>query len=173
MLRLLLAIWVASAGLTSHAQVYKHVDEDGNITFTDQPPPNATPVEINPTNTTPPPSRSAYPRPPPKPSDAVGSISYTVTISSPANETIIPRGPGNFSVTASTTPGLDSTHTLQLLMDGTPRGAAQRGTSWALSNVFRGEHTLEVAVMDEKGKQVAKSAGIKVFVFRPSSNFRN
>ena len=56
-------------------------------------------------------------------------------------------------------------------MDGSPREEPQTGTSWALTNVFRGSHTIEVAVVDEKGKQLAVSEAITVFVFRPSSNF--
>jgi hypothetical protein len=170
----ILWVAVASAVLTANAQIYKHVDEDGKVTFTDQRPPNAIPVEINPTNTTPPPSPSAYPETTPETSDdtATGAY-YTVTISSPADETIIPRGPGNFSVSANVTPGLYTVHTLQLLIDGSPHGEAQRGTSWALTNIFRGEHKLEVAVMDGNGEQVAISASVTVFVFRPSSNFRS
>jgi hypothetical protein len=169
-LKCLLILCFAGAGLTANGQIYKHVDEDGKITFTDKPPPNATPVEIKPVNTTPPPSPRAYPKATPKSDDDAASIDYTVSISSPANETIVAPGPGNFSVYASLEPGLSSAHTLQLLIDGSPHGETQRSTSWALTNIFRGEHNLEVAVLDAKGKQLIKSDGITVFVFRPSSH---
>ena len=168
----LLILWVAGAGLAANAQIYKHVDENGKITFTDQPPDDgrATQVEIKPINTTPPPSPSAYPRTTPEADDEAASSGYTISITSPADQTIIPRGPGNFSVSASISPSLAPAQTLQLLIDGSPRGEAQRNPSWAHTNVFRGEHQLVVAVLDANGEQVAKSDGITVFVFRPSSN---
>ncbi len=151
------------------AQIYKHVDENGNVTFTDQPPADAKPVEIGPTNTTAPPSRGLYPEAPSAP--PTSKKSYSVSISSPVNDTIIPRGPGNFSVSALVSPGLSSGDKLQLLMDGVPEGSPQGHSSWALTNVYRGTHILEVAVVSAKGKELAKSEGITVYVFRPSVNF--
>ena len=173
---LLRLVFVSVLGLLSclaQAQVYKHVDEEGNVTFTDQPPPNATPVEIQAPNTVAAPARNAYPEVPKPATPSVAGDSYKVSIASPANETIIPRGPGNFTVSASVFPSLGGDHNLQLLMDGEPREAAQKGSSWALTNVFRGERRLEVAVVDSKGKELAKSEPIVVFVFRPSSNNNN
>ena len=89
----------------------------------------------------------------------------------PDDETIIPRGPGNFSVSANISPSLQGKEKLQLLMDGEPRGEPQRGSAWPLTNVFRGTHVLEVTVIDPKGKELAKSEPVTVFVFRPSKNF--
>jgi hypothetical protein len=172
-LQLLLATWLVIATIPASAQVYKHVDEDGNITFTDQPPPNSTPVEISPLNTAVPPSRTAYPAAPSKVSEKAAGSDYKVSISSPADETIIPRGPGNFSVSASVRPALATDHKLQLLVDGSAHGAAQKAPSWSLTNIFRGERVLEVAVVNNKDKQLAKSASIKVYVFRPSTNDNN
>jgi hypothetical protein len=154
------------------AQVYKHVDEKGNVTFSDQPAPNAEKIDINPTNTTAPPSAEAFP-PPPPPAPAEAETAYKLAITSPANETIIPRGPGNFSVSASVSPALKGSHMLQLMMDGEAREEPQKGTTWTLTNVFRGEHTIQVAVIDGDGKQLNISDGIKVFVFRPSVNDAN
>ncbi len=172
-LHLLLITLLSLSSNLAHTQVYKHVDEKGNVTFTDQPPPNATPVEISAPNTAAPPSGNSYPKRPPSATPQATGSNYKVTISSPANETIIPRGPGNFTVSVSLSPKLRGGHKLQLLLDGEAREAAQTGSSWALTNVFRGERRLEVAVVDGKGKQLAKSKPIVVFVFRPSSNNNN
>lgn len=169
--RLLLFIAVLLPTLAT-AQVYKHVDEKGNVTFSDQPAPNAERIEINQTNTTAPPPADAFP-PPPPPKPQETPAAYELAITSPANETIIPRGPGNFSVTASVSPALKGGHLLQLIMDGEPREQPQRATTWNLTNVFRGEHTIQVAVFDGDGKQLNISDGVKVFVFRPSINDAN
>lgn len=171
MLRPFLLILLCLLTLGTQAQVFKHVDEDGNVTFTDQPPPDSTEVQINSTNIAAPPPSDAFPTPPPsdKP-DKDTDGAYKITITGPANETIIPNGPGNFTVSASVSPELADTHQLQLLLDGAPREEPQRSSSWALTNVFRGEHNLVVSVVDAKGKSLAKSDPVTVFVFRPSSN---
>ncbi len=176
MLRLFLITLITLIALLpwqAGAQVYKHVDEKGNITFTDQPSPNATPVEISTPNTYRPPSTTAYPKSTATTDDqaTANKVDYSVSITSPSDETIIPRGPGNFSLSARVSPSLKSGHTLQLLMDGAPRKAPQSHGGWSLTNVFRGEHKLEVAVIDKSGKTLATSDPVTVYVFRPSSNF--
>jgi hypothetical protein len=168
--RLLPCLLLLTLSVPAIAQVYKHVDEDGNITFTDQPPPNSTPVEIREPNSSSPPPVIA-PAPAVEAGEPVIVSGYDIAIISPAMDTIIPRGPGNFSVSASLSPALKDGHQLQLLMDGTPREARQTSPSWALTNVFRGAHELTVAVVDKKGKQISISAPVTVYVFRPSSNF--
>jgi len=114
---------------------------------------------------------NAYPRRA-APSEKAAKSTYTATITSPANETIIPNGPGNFSVSATVSPALQGDHRLQLLIDGTPVQEPQKGGSWSLTNVFRGEHSLVVSVIDETGAQVTASEPVIVFVFRPSTHKR-
>jgi len=168
MLRSGLMIVLASFSLVCMAQVYKHVDENGNVTFTDQPPPNSVPIEIREPNSLTAPAKIEYaPKAKPEPATA----GYEVKITAPANETVIPRGPGNFSVSASVAPSLQSGATLQLLIDGVAQGEPQRSSSWALTNVYRGTRLLSVAVLDDRGKELAKSPEVTVYVFRPSSNF--
>lgn len=177
MLRVFTIVLICLGCMQVSGQVYKHVDEDGNVTFSDRNQPNATPVEINTTNTSTPPSVQAYPLP--GSNDAAteagtdAAAGYEVTITSPANETIIPRGPGNFTVTSTVTPSLSNGHLLQLMMDGAPREQPNSYGTWALSNVFRGDHKLEVSVVTKTGETVSTSEPITVSVFRPSSNFNN
>jgi hypothetical protein len=176
-LRLLLITLIALFPWQAGAQVYKHIDEKGNITFSDQAAPGATPVEINTPNTSRPPSTTAFPTSATTAESddeaAANNIDYKVSITNPADETIIPRGPGNFSLSASVSPSLKSGHTVQLLMDGAPRQEPQTQGNWALTNVFRGEHKLAVAVIDKSGKTLATSEAVTVYVFRPSSNNRS
>ncbi len=173
MKHLMILLFCTLLGTAAFAQVYRVVDENGNVTFTDRPPPDAERVDVPTPNSAPPPATGIYNTPEPEATDEEDKASsYQVAITAPANETIIPRGPGNFSVSASVTPSLGGGHLLQLLLDGQPRQEPQAGTSWALTNVFRGEHNITVAVVDKDGKQLASSEPVTVFVFRPSSNFR-
>ena len=170
MLRTCLILLLTCYPVVAQAQVYKHVDENGKVTFTDQPPPGAELIEIRPPNTTPPPADLGYPKQTSAPEDTPAQT-YEVRITAPDDETIIPRGPGNFSVSANISPSLQGKEKLQLLMNGEARGEPQSGSSWSLTNVFRGTQVLEVTVIDAKGKELAKSEPVTVYVFRPSSNF--
>lgn len=160
----------------SSAQIFKTTDEHGNVSYSDTPPSSgpSEQVKLRETNSAPPPEilepRSAAPEPA---ADASAALDYSVTITSPANETTIPMGPGNFSVSAAVAPALGEDMLLQLLVDGTSSGAPQANASWALTNVFRGAHDVTVAVVDSKGKQLTVSGPVRVYVLRPSINFDN
>lgn len=155
----------------AQSSIYRTTDENGNVVFTDAPPANNKQsierIDNPHINSMPPPVQVEAP-------DATGADSseaapgYTVEITAPANETTIPNGPGNFSVTARVAPALEGDQSLQLFMDGAPRGDPQRNARWNLTNVFRGQHDLTVAVLDGSGETLAMSDPVRVYVFRPS-----
>lgn len=166
---------VAALAQAPAAKIYRTTDEQGNVVFTDNPPAAAgatEQVEIRQINTTPPPASMPKAAPKPKTDDPDAAL-YTVTIVSPENDTSFPMGPGNFSVTAKVQPSLANNESLQLYLDDMPWGNPQQATFWDLTNVFRGEHHLVVAVLDAQGKRLASSKPQRVFVHRPSVNFRN
>jgi hypothetical protein len=179
MTRLVLLVLLLTP-LTGLAQsIYRTVDEQGNVVFTDAPPASTQPterVEVNRTNTVQPPAEATRPAP----ANASGAgeaeiapLGYTVAITAPANETIIAMGPGNFTVSVSVTPPLNKYEGLQLFMDGEPRGGPQIDPTWDLTNVFRGQHDITVGVVDKSGKTLAMSPPVRVFVYRPSTNYKN
>ncbi len=170
----ILGLVVLLAGSGASAQVYRVVDENGNVTFTDKPPPNAEKLDIRTPNSSAPPTNGVFPKSSPSTTtdgeEGEEGTNYTLKITSPSDETIIPRGPGNFSVSASVSPSLQSGHKLLLMLDGSAHGEAQQSGSWSLTNVSRGEHALSVAAVDGSNKTLGTSASIKVYVFRPSIN---
>jgi hypothetical protein len=149
--------------------VYKVTDTDGNVTFTDTPPLSSdsiveehyvhAPNSAKPAVTTRTPAGSVEIEVPTR---------YDTRIVTPAENATIPMGPGNFAVQAALSPRLASSETLQLLLDGEPVGAPQRTANWQLTNVYRGEHRLQVVRLDESGARVDSSAASTVFVMRPS-----
>ena len=88
-------------------------------------------------------------------------------IVTPADNATIPMGPGNFSVQVSLSPRLEAGENLLLLMDGGPVGTPQRTPNWQLSNVYRGEHRLQVLRIDDEGAELDASDISTVFVMRP------
>jgi hypothetical protein len=158
------------------AQIYKTVDEHGNVSFSDTPPPNgpSEQIRLRETNSTPAPA-IVEPLQPAQPTAAeeAAAVAYSVVITSPANETTIPMGPGNFSVNATVEPSLEQGGLLQLYVDGSPSGNPQSSNTWMLTNVFRGAHDLTVAAVDGNGNRLAESAPVRVYVLRPSVNSPN
>lgn len=154
-----------------NAQIYKTTDEQGNVIFSDAPPAGtgqSEQVELPRTNTTPPPPTVVpVPRPESEPAETEPEP-LAVAITSPENESTIPMGGGNFSVSASLSPGGGEQQALQLLMDGAPQGAPQATGTWNLQNVLRGPHDLVVEAVDASGKVLARSESVRVYVLRPS-----
>jgi len=153
--------------------IYKTVDEHGNVTYSDTAPAGeqTETVQLPQLNTSEPPP--VMERPAAEPAAEPEGEQYTVNITAPGNETTIPMGPGNFSVSATVVPPLGGGARLQLSVDGNAYGEPQTGTSWALTNVFRGAHDLTVAVVDDAGERLAESAPVRVYVLRPSTNYPN
>ena len=162
------AICLAQAHTTIAQQVYKVTDADGNVTFTDTPPLSSdatveehsvhAPNTAKPTETT---------RAPAAPVEAEEPIRYDTQIVTPADNATIPMGPGNFSVQVSLSPRLEAGEHLLLLMDGEPVSTPQRTPNWQLSNVYRGEHRLQVLRINNEGAELDASDISTVFVMRP------
>lgn len=161
-----LALSLLSASLTQ-AEIYKTVDEHGNVTYSDKADGSQSAVELKPANSVP-----ALVTPAPRTDanqEAEGPIKYKkLKIVSPADDSAIEHGPGDFTVTSSIKPALVKGHKMQLFIDGQPHGSPSERTSWALKNVYRGTHTLRVKVFNAEGKVVKKSKTSSVHVFRPS-----
>ena len=169
MIRLLL-LALLLVPLASTAQIYKTTDKHGNVSYSDTPPPDggAEEVKLRETNSAPPPEMQE-----PRGGTAEAepaAAGHSLTITSPANETTFPMGPGDFSVSVAVEPPLAGGALLQLYIDGVPSGMPQSGTSWSLTNVLRGAHDLTVAVTDGGGATMAESGPVRVYVLRPSLN---
>ena len=165
------AICLAPAPPLLAQPAYSVTDADGDVAFTDTPPLSGDSTieersaqalnSAQPTRTT---------LAPAAPADAEEPTRYDTQIVSPADKAAIPMGPGNFALQAEWNPRLASGETLQLLLDGEPVGAPQQTASWQLSNVYRGEHRLQVVRLDENGAQVDVSATSTGHVLRPTVN---
>jgi len=152
--------------------VYKVTDKDGNVTFTDTPPSDQEAVVEAQTVHSPNTSAAVTPAPIDEPDGATVTepISYETLIVSPAEAATIPMGPGNFSVDAIVRPALSQGERVVLTLDGEPVGTPQRMTTWQLTNVYRGEHRLQVVRVNAEGARVNASSERTVYVMRPIAN---
>ena len=153
------------------AQVYKITDPEEGVIFTDKPdsPPGSTVEEIEvrkPNTASPPPPAPRAAQPSSRQEEKAPEPSVRIT--SPADETTIAMGPGNFTVTAAVEPPLRNGESLILTMDGQALGAAQTSRSWAVEGALRGPHDLVVQRVGRGGGTIASSEPVRVYVLRPS-----
>ncbi len=166
-----LAVGTAVLCLPAHADIYQYKDKDGNVVFSDKPPADDTgseveEVELGVINSAQPPPH--IPAAPVSREPQQNRARFSSTITSPSNGSTIPMGPGDFAVTAVMSPPLNSDERALLTLDGQPVGDPQRGSSWQLRNVFRGEHRLIIERHDGQGNVVDTSEPVTVYVLRPS-----
>lgn len=134
------------------AEVYRSVDKDGNVVFSDEASPDAETVIIPEVQTIPPPKVGGrYEAPPPK-----EEFYRELLVTSPAHDSTIRDNTGNISVGVSVDPSLQGGHQLVLYMDG-QEVSSGRQLSFTLNNVDRGTHQLRAVIKDAKGRIVKSS----------------
>ena len=156
--------------LTASAQIYKSVDENGVVTFSDVPPAassgkTSTVVKPNVTN-----SMSGYSPMVPSPEAATSdkSAARSVSIASPLNNATISMGAGIFDVTAALGAPLADNELVALYLDDELVDGPQASAVWTLTYVIRGPHTLQVRRLSRAGETISQSEKITVYVLRPS-----
>lgn len=146
------------------AEIYKWVDENGNIHFSDKAQPGAETVTLPPTQTFSPPKTSA-PLPPTPEITRQATATYTkIMIVQPQDQETIRSNQGLLSVVTRVEPELNKDDKLQLLYDGSPIGNPQTELIFTLTKVFRGSHTLQLQVLNENGSVIASSSPVTIFM---------
>lgn len=159
-------------------KIYRTVDAQGNVVFTDVPPrpdQQGQAVELDEGSTfTPPPTPTAESAPqqsrmsveqwlggdgePPAPGEeqAAPGNYQALEIITPGNDEAVRDNAGNVPVTTRLQPELASGHAMQVLLDGQLAQTGQT-TSFTLTNVDRGTHSVQVRVVDANGNTVMVS----------------
>jgi Domain of unknown function (DUF4124) len=160
-LALILVFSVASLGAAS-GQIFRTVDANGNVVFTDIPPVDrtgqaaSTQVTVPQVNTVP-----GVPAPVPQSNSAPAATSpgyYTqFRVVSPANDATIRDNAGNVRVELAIAPQLRPDHRMLLLLDGSPTQITAVNGVFELANVDRGTRTVRARVVDRAGSVIIES----------------
>ena len=169
MKKIVLVLCLALAGGAVQAQkVYRVVQPDGSVLFTDVPPKDrpATRIEVAPLNTAaplapPPDSATRSPASEPK-----GYEEFRIT--SPGDGEAIRDNAGNVNIDLSLKPNLRAGHKIDLVLDGQSIGGG-KATAITLTDMERGAHSLQAVVKDAAGKVVARSKSITFTLQRRSA----
>jgi hypothetical protein len=157
------------------AQVYKTVDKDGNVTYTDQPPADGSgPIELRPISVIEAPTYETAPAA--KGDGTEGSKEMSLSsmrknfsdfaIVSPQQEESVWRSDGPISVAWNAKSALQGGMEVTIFLDGKKHSSTTQQMV-AVAGLERGEHVVTAELRDEKNRVVAKAAPVTFFVRQP------
>lgn len=159
---LCLSLILFSTHIVAADKVYKKVNPDGTVEFTDQPSRDAEEVPVSEV-----PTIKIKPAPPIptrfdlQQKEKPQAFSYEqIVITSPANDEAIRDNAGNITIQGSVSPALrqELGHQLRWTMDG--EVLAQQDLILQLTNVDRGTHTVQLEVINAEGEVQASSSPV-------------
>jgi hypothetical protein len=138
-------------------KVYKVIQPDGTVMFTDSPQPGdgAEEVAVRPINTTPPLASPADAFDD-SPAAELEQAYNEIRITSPENDSSFWSTSGNVNVDISVKPSLRSGDKVDVLLNGQRVGGG-RSTAITLSEMDRGTYTVQAVVKNSAGKVLARS----------------
>jgi hypothetical protein len=162
-----LLLSAAAAGGTA----YKSIGPDGSVIYTDRPMPNAQEVRLPEPSVYTAPAMPAAGGAPAFGAEPVAAELYTaIRITAPPDDGTLFAAQGGVDVDVLLEPSLMEGHTLSYVVDGKEVAKGLRSERIRITDLDRGTHHLEVAVRDEGGSLVGRSARI-TFHLRQSSLF--
>lgn len=167
-MRIILLLLGISLAPLAMGEVYRSVDESGNVIYSDQPSPEAEKIRIDEVQTIDPGAVPAFEYTEPKAKEDKNTNRYqTLAIGYPVNDTSVRSNNGDITVEVNIQPVLKPGHVLALSLDGT-EVMTGGGRTFNLTNLDRGEHTLTVAVKLPSGKELQRSPAVTFTVQRHS-----
>ena len=154
-----------------HAGLYKGLDEEGNVVYSDEPFDNAekfTPPPITVVEPT-----KVAPKEEVAEEEKPETVYTTFTITSPKNEATIRNEP-NVVVDMVLDPELaiSEGHSIWLLLDGRPLIKKTKSLSLPIGRLDRGTHTLQAQIRNSAGKAIISTKRVKVYIHQTSVTTR-
>lgn len=152
--------------LAAADQLYKSVDEDGNVAYTDIPPDeNAQEIKLPKVNITP----AIKPVDLNRKNKSATPEYRSLKIIAPEHDSTVFINTSNLNIDVQVIPAVmsESGHSLQILMDGNILSEGSR-TSMVLDEVDRGAHTISAKVIDQNGRIIILSDPVVVHIRKPS-----
>ena len=168
-LLLIAAAMSALIVLPVQAEIYRQVDADGNVTFTDEPDGDAERVNVKPATTITMPKPQTVREQLEEEEDGIGDQDAyeSVSFTAPVDDEAFHSGSGNVEFRVTSNPALRQGHQFEITLDGQPVGQTSSG-SVTVNNVFRGTHNAGVNVINQEGKRIYTGDTISFTVHRPS-----
>jgi hypothetical protein len=162
----------SSISVSAETKVYYWVDEQGKSHFSDTASPKAEEITVNNQNllfnnkTDGQKTEMKNEETPVDNKESQAAIEYQATIISPQDDTALRSNDGTINIFVSTTPEKNDKQKLQLFLDGKALGAPQISPTMRALNIDRGTHQVQVHLLDEDGKLLAKTQIVTVHLLR-------
>jgi uncharacterized protein DUF4124 len=169
MRRTLFTLMLLLAPLALAQTVYKWVDEDGVVHYSDQPHPSAEKIHVKAVQTYK--SQPGAVSAPASPGQAQQSnaTSYQGCAISNPSEGAEFSNIDSLNIVVQTDPQLRSGDQVYVLLDGAPLNSGNpTGPTFNLSPVERGTHTVQGVVRDAQGGLMCQTPGVRFSVHQPS-----
>jgi hypothetical protein len=172
-LALSLLLLAALLPFAATADIYKYVDQNGVIRYTDKPPSkDAKPVELPPVQTYTSGdagNQESGTNAQPDSILAAEPAGYTrIALTSPSPEQVFNQSNPQVNVSVSLEPALITGHRLVFLLDGLPYPSSPGQNTIILEGLERGSHMVQAAVMDSRGAIQIQSEPVNFHLHQPS-----
>lgn len=167
-IRVVTCVLLLLLSLAAQGEIYRSVDADGNVTFTDQPAKDSKKLDLAPLTVIPS-VEVTNPQAGESEQDTPGTASYSIfQILDPINSSTVRANGGQLQVILGLEPLIQkSDHRIHLFLDG-QEAAKSQGTTVTLNGVNRGEHRLQAQVRDGAGNVLISTDQIQINVLRQS-----
>ena len=170
-MKILLFLLILLAAPLLQAEIFKWVDDQGNVHFSDQNQEGSRPIELKPTTvieTPAAPAPTAQPQQTGEQARQEAAVAYeSVKIVQPNDdESIRSNGEGVINVMIEREPQLSRGDSYRLTMNGDVIEPYLTSGVIPLENVDRGSHTLSVEIVDQSGNSLISSEEITFHVLR-------
>ncbi|AXT32228.1 DUF4124 domain-containing protein [Pseudoalteromonas tunicata] len=91
---------------------------------------------------------------------------FEIEITEPQHQATIRENSGSVYVSGRVSPRFENGLKIQLFLDGIATKEPQSSSIFALRDVDRGEHTLQMRLIDKDGKEISKSKSIIIYLHR-------
>jgi hypothetical protein len=149
------------------ATIYKWVDENGVVHYSDQPHPNAEKVHLNAPQTYKAQSYTPSPDGPPADGAQHAPVTTQCAITAPEDEQTIENS-DTVPVALQIDPAPSAATSVSIMLDGRAVATAAGQQQFTLTGVDRGQHSITGVVRDGTGRVLCTTAGVTVFVRQPS-----
>ena len=153
------------------ADVYRSVNEAGEVVFSDVPSKGSERVNLPPLSTIKPPKPAASSVSTGSKPGAAEPIYRSFQVATPENDATIWDNQGDIKLGVLLEPSLQIAqgHKIQYFLDGAAYGLAEQSLTNQYRNLDRGTHTLSASVVDGKGKAVISTNPVTVHLHKASS----
>ncbi len=163
-----LCLFMASFAMLTHSDtIYKTVDEQGNVVFSDVPSDDSKAIDVELQNIQ---EATQITAPPAQQAPSAAKTEYRITLLSPAEGQRFGPTQRYLSISVEVQPGLSPQHNIAFYLDGKQVAAPSRATSTRIPMglKMRGRHSVQAKLITQQGKTVDATQSVSIYTIRPN-----